>query len=45
MIYFFCVLLFFAVMCGKAKGVSGIIGLIILDVALVFAILRIGGYV
>lgn len=44
MIYFLCVLLVFMLVCGKAKG-SGWLGLVAIDLSLLFAILRVGGWV
>lgn len=44
MIYFLCVLLVFTLVCGKAEG-SGWLGLVAIDLGLLFAILRVGGWV
>jgi len=43
MIYFLCFLLSLTIVCGKAKG-WGAAALAIIDVALLLAILRVGGY-
>lgn len=43
MIYFLCFLLFLTITCGKAKG-WGALGLVALDVCLILAILRVGGW-
>ena len=43
MIYFLCFLLFLTIVFGKAKG-WGAAALAIIDVALLLAILRTGGY-
>lgn len=44
MIYFFCVMLFFVVLCGKAKGWQGALALVVIDAMLILAILKIGGW-
>ena len=44
MIYFLCVMLFLTVACGKGKG-WGAIALIVLDLGLLLAILRVGGWI
>lgn len=44
MIYFLCVMLFLTIAFGKGKG-WGALGLIVLDLGLLLAILRVGGWV
>ena len=45
MIYFLSFLLFITIICGKAKGLSGAIGLVLIDLSLLFSILLVGGYI
>lgn len=44
MIYFLCFLLFLTIATGKGKG-WGVIALIALDISLILAILRVGGWI
>ena len=43
MIYFLCVLLFITIICGATQWFS-VIGVVIIDLALLLAILRVGGW-
>lgn len=45
MIYFLCFILFVAITYGKARGSAGAISLALIDIALIFAILIVGGYI
>ena len=45
MIYFLCFLLFLTIACGKGKGWQGALALAAIDIALLLAILRVGGYI
>ena len=45
MINFLCFLLFIAIVGGKPKDAVGVVGLITLDLALLFSILLVGGYI
>ena len=48
MIYFLCFLLFVSVVGGKPKdaiGVVVLVGLVTLDLALLFSVLLVGGYI
>lgn len=44
MIYFFCVLLVIVILCGSPKDWIGAVCLTIIDLSLVFAILKVGGW-
>lgn len=44
MIYFFCVLLTIVILCGKPSSKFVAFCLTVIDLALIFAILKIGGW-
>ena len=45
MIYFLCFLLFIAIVGGKPKDAAGVVGLVALDLALMFSVLLVGWYI